>query len=329
VFVFDLRERALRGAVGLHQLTSGAGDSQRPSTGRHGRTVVYDALVNGTRQIFKVVGRNGTPLKLTRGGADSWNARVSENDRFAVFESNADLLQSGKTGTQIYRVDLRNADPGCPYPCPQNGNAGLAQITFASGGNHNPVTSRGGDIIAFESDADPLQTGETETQVYAAFPFTNQLRALSHGPGASRNPTMARNGRRIALESSADLLGNGSTGTQIFVYRDIEGTPDQVTAAAGGLSTKPSMSSAGRTLLFTSNADLLGGGNGGSEVFQYDVSGRDLRQLTDVSGSTRDPAYSAGVFTAFIANGDLLGTGATGEQLYFINLFQLGDNVVP
>jgi Tol biopolymer transport system component len=330
VFLFDLRERALRDAVAVHQLTTGPGDSQRPSTGRHGRTVVYDGLVDGTRQVFKIRGRNGTPQALTRGDADSWNVDISENESFAVFESNADFLGSGLGGTQIYRIDLRGNDPSCPYPCPANGNAGLTQISFASGGNHHPVMNRDGDIIAFESDADPLQTGEHETQIYVASPAFGQLKAASHGPGASRNPTLSRNGSRLAFESSADLLHNGSTGTQIFLYRDVfYGMPEQVTSSPGALSTEPSISTAGRALLFISTGDLAGRGNGGSEVFQYDLRHRTLQQLTDASGSTLHPTYSAGVFTAFVADGDLLGTGATGQELYFVNLFKLGGGVVP
>ena len=97
IFLFDLRQRALRGVLGIHRVTTGPGDNQRPSTGRRGRTVVYDSLVNGTRQLFIANGRdgNGTARALTRGTADSWNGNVSDTESFAVFESDADLLGNG------------------------------------------------------------------------------------------------------------------------------------------------------------------------------------------------------------------------------------------
>ena len=227
-------------------------------------------------------------------------------------------------------IELRGTDPSCPYPCPSNGNLGLTQITFAAGGNHHPVTNRGGEAIAFESDADPLGRGEHETQVYVAFPLLGEIIALSHGPGTAHNPTIARNGRRIAFESDADLLRNGSTGTQIFVYRDLSGAAEQVTYAPGALSTEPSLSTNGRrAAVHLDRGPARQRQHGGSQVFQYDLGDRRLRQVTAGTGTPRHGAYSAGVFTAFVADGDLLGTGATGPELYFVNLFQLGRRTVP
>src|SRR3954465_7290558 len=47
VFLFDLRQRAVRGRLALSARGGGAGNNPRASPGRHRRTVAYDTLVNG------------------------------------------------------------------------------------------------------------------------------------------------------------------------------------------------------------------------------------------------------------------------------------------
>jgi Tol biopolymer transport system component len=325
VFVFDLQERDKHGTLALHQVTTGAGDSRRASMGRRGRTIVYDARPGGqgARQLFLVDRNGGAPRALTAGAGDSMNACMDDGGAVVVFESNGDLLNNGVAGTQIYRIDLVLADGNCPYPCPANGNSGLTQITRRPGTSRNAVTSRLGSVIVFESDADLLDTGDTETQVYMADTRNNRLVALSHGPGASRNPALSRNGVQVAFESDADLAGTGTGGTQIFLYRRPDTPIEQITFAPGAVSERPSLSSKGKGLIFISTGDLLGAGSSGPEVYTYDVANGGLRQITNTPGMASEPAYSEGVFTTFVGDGDLLGTGASGEELYVVNLFKL------
>jgi Tol biopolymer transport system component len=332
VFVFDLQERDKTGLPSIHQLTTGPGDSQRPSSGSHGKRIVFDALDPGlgTRQLYLTDLAGSAPRPLTRGsGGDSLDARMDDAERVVVFESNADLLGNGVAGTQLYLIDLKAMDPECPFPCPATGNEGLTQITLRPGTSRNASPSKRGKKVVFESDADLLETGETETQVYLADAVSHSIVALSHGPGASRNPTLSRNGKQIAFESDADLLGAGVGGTQIFLITR-PGTPlQQLTFTPGGVSERPSFSSKGKALAFLSNADLARTGSVGPEVYSYDVQHVILRQITNAPDATADPAYSSGVFAVFLADGDLLENGSTGMQLYLVNLFALQGALPP
>jgi Tol biopolymer transport system component len=328
IFFFDLQERDKTGLLAIHQLTFDGGDNRRPSAGTHAKVVAYDAALNGgPRQVMLVHRLGGPPWALTQGAADSVNAHLDDGGRYVAFESQADLLGSGLGGTQVYVADLRVADAACPFPCAATGNAGLSQITHKSGTNRNAVVSKAGKVIAFESDADLLDTGETETQVYLFDTTTALLRRPSHGPGASRNPTLSKKANLLAFESDADLLANGSTGTQIFLLKRIDNILQQITAAPGAQSTSPSMETSGRGILFESNADLLANGSVGRQLFEYNVTTGVIRQVTETSGTIRDPAYSAGVFTVFLSDGDLLGNGSSGEQLYLVNLFALSGSL--
>ena len=330
IFAFDLQERDRTDLLSIRQLTTGAGDSQRGSSGFHGKPIAFDAVAPdlGTRQIFLTDLEGGEPRPLTRGNGDSVNARMDDTERVVVFESNADLLGNGVTGTHIYRVDLRTMDPTCPFPCAA-GNQSLTQITLRPGTSRNAFPSKRGVMIVFESDADLLTTGETEAQIYLADVVSNTVIALSHGPGAGRNPTLSRNAGQIAFESDADLLGTGGGGTQIFLMRRPEALLEQLTLTPGGVSERPSFSSKGKALAFVSTADLARTGSVGPQVFSYDVPHATLRQITNAPDATADPVYSAGVFAAFLADGDLLGNGSIGRQLYLVNLYALQGAVPP
>jgi Tol biopolymer transport system component len=331
VFYFDLQERDRTGTLAVHQVTSGAGDYQHASSGIRGKVIAYDGTVGGAgpRQVFITDRVLGQPHTLTRGAADSLNANMDDGGRVVVFESSADLLGTGIAGTQIYRADLTLADTTCPYPCPEHGNIGLTQLTNKAGTSRNASTSKTGKVIVFESDADLVNGGETETQIYKVAYPSLVTTALSHGPGAAHNPTLSRTGGDIAFESSADLTGRATGGTQIYLFRQSVGVAQQVTNAPGGHSVRPSLEVNGRALIFISSDDLLGNGSGGPEVFDYDLTRGTLSQITNVPGFTSNPAYSAGVFTTFLTDGDLAGNGNSGIGLYLVNLFALGDNILP
>jgi len=331
IFAFDLQERDKTGLLSIRQLTTGPGDSQRASSGFHGKPIVFDAVAPelGTRQLFLTDLAGGAPRLLTRGSGESVNARMDDTERVVAFESNADLLGNGVAGTQLYLIDLKAMDPECPFPCPTTGNQGLTQITLRPGTSRNASPSKRGTMIVFESDADLLATGETEVQVYLANTVSHSIVALSHGPGASRNPTLSRNAGQVAFESDADLLGAGVGGTQIFLITRPGAPLVQLTSTPGGVSEQPSFSSKGKALAFLSNADLARTGSVGPQVYSYDVPHATLRQITNAPDATADPAYSAGVFAVFLADGDLLGNGSTGHQLYLVNLFALQGALPP
>ena len=330
IFVFDLRQRNRDGSLAITQVTSGDGDYSHASTARRGRKVAYDGLDDdGVRQLYFLNRKTGALDAITAGSADSKNASLDEVGRVMVFESEADFFNTGETGSQIYLVEFRAADPTCPYPCAANGNAGLTQITNKSGNNHNPSTSKAGKTIAFESDADLLGTGETGNQIYLR-DETGTIVRFSTGSGTGHNPSLSRNGRQIAFDSNDDLTNESSTGRQIFMQRRLGLPVERMTVAPSGTSREASVSTRGRQVSFVSENDLANLGSSGPELFVLNVRRGTIAQVTNgPSTIITQPAHSTGVFSAFIADGDLLGNGTSGVALYLVNLFQLGSGTVP
>jgi Tol biopolymer transport system component len=332
LFLFDLQERDVQGILALSQLTTTPlDDNQRARTGRRAVKIAYDARIGGAgpRQLMLTDRRKGTHIQLTAGAFDSKNAVVDDGERVIVFESAADFFATGAGGTQIYRIDLRKALLGCPYPCAESGNAGLLQITNKTGNNQHAVTSNSGKYIFFESDADLLNVGQTENQIYLFNGKSGLTARVTHGPGAARNPTASRDGGRLVFESDADLTGSGTGGTQLYLYKRNKATTQQLTAAAGGHCTNPSISSNGHAVAFLSSDDLLGLGSTGPELYSYELKKNYLVQLTNAPSAVSAPAYASGVFTVFLADGDVAGNGSPGTELQLVNLYALGTATVP
>jgi Tol biopolymer transport system component len=330
IFLFDLRTRNRTGTLAIEQLTTGAGDYQRPTAARRARKIAYDGLDGGgVRQIYVSNRKTGATDAITAGTADSRNAELDEVGRVLTFESETDFFNTGAGGTQVYLVELRLADPACPYPCAATNNFGLVQITNKSGTSHGAVTAKAGRTIVFESDADLLNQGETGNQIYAR-DLAGTLALLSHGPGEGHNATVSRNGRQIAFDFDGDLLSTGSTGRQLFMQRRLISPLEQMTNAAGGHSVEPSASTTGRLVSFVSTDDLAGTGSSGPELFVLNARRGTIDQITNGTSTIMGhPTHSSGVFTAFVADGDLLGNGTTGPALYVVNLFGLGSGTVP
>ena len=332
IFLFDLQIRDVQGVLALTQLTNtAADDNRRAHTGRRAVNVVYDARIGGVgpRQIMLLNRRSGVLRPLTGGAADSLNALIDDGERTVVFESAADFFGTGAGGSQIYRIDLRKALLGCPFPCAASSNAGLTQITNKTGNNRNAVTSNSGKFIYFESDADLFDLGETESQIYLYDSRGTGLSLVSHGPGAAHNPSVTRDGGRLVFESNADLTGLATGGTQLFLYRRNKGSLRQLTTVPGSICTAPAVSSNGHAVAFLSADDLLSQGSVGPEVYSYDLKKNRLVQVTDAHAGVGPPAYASGVFIVFLADGDLAGNGSPGTQLLLTNLFALRGQVVP
>lgn len=331
VFLFDLRQRAFDHTLGLTQITSGSDDARRPTTGKLGALIVWDAVPTGggPRQLFFFDRRYGIGFPLTRGAADSVNAVMDDTSRMVVFESDADLLATGIGGRQLYRIDLRQIDPSCPFPCAASRNEGLVQLTNRAGTSRNAAVSAGGKIIAFESDADLTGVGEHTSQVYTYHVKKNAYALLGRGPGASRLPSISNTGGFVVFESETDLVASGTTGTQVYAYKKNKRVLQQITDRSGGFSTGASISSNGHACSFVSTDDLLHNGSTGPEVFSYDLRHHALRQVTASSANTRLAVYAGGVFVTFLADADLLGNGSSNGGLYLANLFAMDGASVP
>jgi hypothetical protein len=122
--------------------------------------VAGNGCVNGSRQIFVKDYVDGSFEQLTFGTGDSRNPVITGDGSRVVFESDADLLGTGSTKTQVFLADRSQNPPK------------LTQLTFGTDGNSTKpsfaiLTSGGFNRVVFLSDANLTGTGTPGTnQVY-------------------------------------------------------------------------------------------------------------------------------------------------------------------
>jgi Tol biopolymer transport system component len=249
-----------------HAVTSGAGDSINPDIDDNGGWVVFESAADllgggaaGT-QVYRLDFRHADPAcpfpcpangnfglsRLTNKAGVSRNAVTSRRGKTIAFESDADPLNAGATGTQVYLFDATE-------------NA-LRRVSFGPGSSHNAALSRQGHIAAFESDDG---AGGTQITVYHAATATSQTLTSATGAHSTR-PSFDANGRTMVFASTADLLANGSTGTQLFHYDLREDVLTQITHASAVAA--PAFAS-GSFVTFLSDSDLLGNGSSGLDLY--------------------------------------------------------------
>src|SRR3989442_8287829 len=91
-------------------------------------------------------------------------------------------------------------------------NPHVMTLISAGGNNANPSTAASQRTIAFDSDGDPLRSGNPGRQVFMRVGGT--LLQVTHDPtGTSTNPALDFFGRRVAFESAGDLTGTRSLRT--------------------------------------------------------------------------------------------------------------------
>ena len=112
-------------------------------------------------------------------------------------------------------------------------------------------------------------------------------------------PSLSRDGKRLAFVSSADPVGSNPDGSFEIFAADLSTAPptisqlmDSADATTG--SAFPVLSDDGSTIVFPSNADLLGtNADGNVELFSVNFDGTNLRQLTFSSTGTNGPFVAA------------------------------------
>jgi Tol biopolymer transport system component len=220
-----------------------------------------------------------------------FNADISGDGRYVVFQSDdADLIAGGGNGfTQVFLKDtqtealtLISADAS---GVPGNGDSG------------NPVISRDGRFVAFDSVASNLVgsgPGADTNGVRDVFRKARDTGAIvsasigddnvTQGNGDSSNPDISSDGSVVVFESLAtNLLGiGGDTNLQRDIYRRdvVVGTTFLVSVSADGrqaneASFAPSVTDDGRRVAFHSRATTLTPAptpDGTSQVFLKDMA---------------------------------------------------------
>ncbi len=179
----------------------------------------------------------------------------------------------------------------------------------AGGNNANPAASP--RAIAFDSDGDPLASGDPGRQVFVR--AGGALLQMTHdSTGTSANPALNYFGNLLAFESAGDLAGTGSLGTVQVYLRDADGGPVVQLSRGQGTSRNPSLSRGGTTIAFDSTSDPATGIDTGiSQIWLSSTDPATSHPITAGNGPSRNPLVSnRGRILVFESEADLASGGA-------------------
>jgi Tol biopolymer transport system component len=241
------------------------------------------------------------------GDFDSGAPSVSGDGRYVAFQSGADNLVPGLSVTpDTLNVYVRDRHTGTTTLVSENA-AGTGAGNFRS---FQPVISRNGRYVAFESYATDLVTGVSDTNglpdIFVRDLVLNtttlvSVNAIGTATGnlASDQPQISGDGRYVAFRSLATDLVPGDTNGQSDIFvRDLVAHTTTLasvnaagTASGNGASQNPVLSADGGTVAFVSYAsDLVPGDTNGTT----DVFARDLRHGTTTLVSVNAAGTASG-----------------------------------
>jgi Tol biopolymer transport system component len=294
IFVRD-RENGLITRVSVDANgVQGNGESTDPVISADGRFVAFTSFAtnlvpgdtNGVQDIFLHDRETGqtSRVSVTSSGDQaidtSHEPDISDDGNVVAFSSRAANLSAGDTnGTfDVFVHEL------------QTGQTTRVSVT-SSGGQGNdkserPVLSSDGAVVAFDSEATNLATGDTNRvlDVFAHDRLTGATTRVSvrttgaQGTKRSYNPDISGDGRLVSFNSQAKLDANDTNGKKGDVYvhdRLLAVTTVESVAASGrtgrGQSIRSSLTTDGRELGFSSLAsDLVQGDtNGVRDIFVH------------------------------------------------------------
>jgi hypothetical protein len=196
----------------------------------------------------------------------------------------------------------------------------LATVPVSAAGDcRNPTVSGSGGTVAWDTDGDPLQSGDPGRQIIAQRGTT--LVQITHDPtGTSVRPTLNRTGRVLAFESRGDLADTGNAGAyQVFV-QDQTGVITQVSRGRGE-SHDAALARGSLMVAFDSTSDpVTGDDTGVAQIWLAGESSGSAAPLTAGLAPSLRPALSPDSrLIVFESRANLNGAGEdTGATQVFI-----------
>lgn len=256
-------------------------------------------------------------------GGDSARPYASRGEpKFVAFDSSSDLLGNGSAaGRQIFLFDFRI------------GRRVLGQVTNHPGDSRNAAVDTAGTWVAFDSNADILENGNADRNIFLWNREQDAFVQLTSGTAESTGPVMDEQGRWIVF-TAGDLLKRGSVGRHVFLA-SLNGRcslpascPIQQITFLPGVNgaDHPEISGDARFVFFDSDQPLVGPSNNFRQIFGFDRVSGEMFQITHGTGDSTQPSTDkSGRFVAFQSTADLLGAGSTGTQVF---LLDRQDNVL-
>lgn len=181
----------------------------------------------------------------------------------------------------------------------------LPAFTFTAGSNANPSISSNGRIVAWDTDADPLNSGAPGTQIVEQKRFDMSQLAVDMS-GTSKNPAVDVFGLYTAFESTGALAGPGSGGTRQIFLRRPDGTIVQISRGTG-TSRNPSLGRKARFVVFESTSDpSTGNDTGVAQVWVANMLTGSTEPITAAVAPSTNPSMSnEGRVVVFESRADL------------------------
>lgn len=254
-----------------------------------------------------------------QGDDDTSQASISPDGQSVVFASAATDLVGGDVGdgVEIYRRQLAS-----PF---EEGTTELVSggdDDVASDDSGYPVASEDGQVIAFASLDDDLDTTEEPSdgaQVYVAdlgedtIERVSLFEPVSGQLATASRPSISHDGRFVAYEGGAytglDRPGSPTGISAVYVYDRQEETTTCVSCVGFGvptaLSFDPDISSDGDLVVFSSTETTLVAGdtNGVRDVFTYDLSDDTVARVSQAPAGGQSTVASANPRTGYSGSG--------------------------
>jgi Tol biopolymer transport system component len=287
---------------------------------------VYDRLTAGIERVnVSSSGEEANSLSDT--------PSISADGRFILFSSTADNLVPGDTNNYcdwIYGDRLPGADNCSDVFVHDRQTGETERVSVASNGDQangesfsdTSSISADGRFVVFISDADNLEGGEIDNwcdrdyddfhgepcyDVFLHDRLTGETKHISKSSSASPvedgdsyHAVISADGRYIAY-SSEDLIvpGDGNGEQDIFLYDRITGETEIISESTNGVigngfSQTPFVSSTGRFIAFTSEADnlVLNDTNDSWDIFLHDRQTGETELISVSTGGEQADANS-------------------------------------
>lgn len=243
----------------LSRTSRGTGRALSPTWSSDGRRIAYNEMRDHGGVIVVQTVASGSRQVVPRptGNGQAMTPAFSPDGSTMVYAI------SGENGTDLFAVDV--ARMCCVRPLTATGK--LAD-------NINPTYSPDGRRVAF------MSTRPGRGQIYVMDADGANQRALVNfdGDGSAYSPEWSPDGGRVAFHR--DIAG----GRHVLVYDFGTGRATAVTSA--GRNEDPSWAPDSRHLVFRSTR------GGSNQLWVLDTESGALRQLTNVNGPARLPAWS-------------------------------------
>lgn len=290
IFVYDRdTQTTTRASVGTGGI-EGTQYSFSPSISADGQLVAFasyspnlvtpDGNSNPDIFVYDLVGDVTERISSADADGAAFEPVISANGQFVVYRSLATNLVENDTNTvaDIFLFDRLNLTT-----TRVSANSGGEQ---GNGDSQNPSISADGLYVVFESAANNLVTGDTNSSsdifLHDTSDGTTRRVNISSGgqqafDGGSGGGVISADGQYIAFASLANTLvpGDNNELNDIFVHSLIDGTTVRASVnnsgqqAAGGHSAQPAISGDGAYVVFQSGAVNLvtGDTNGLTDIF--------------------------------------------------------------